>query len=145
MSNKAQKFYYSNLINKRHILVGSLALKLYNPNFRDAKDVDITFPSTEFAFNYLSNMKDPEFKITDEEGSEYEGLISFRLAFNDGSFVDVINAAPEFEIINNIKVGTLKSILYAKKRILFAEIEKENPRIEVIKKHYNDLKFLNNI
>ena len=59
MTNNAQKFYQSNLINLNHTLLGSMAIRIHKPEFREAKDVDLAVENINFVQDYLKNIKNP--------------------------------------------------------------------------------------
>jgi hypothetical protein len=142
--NQATKYYTETLASFDIILLGSMALKLYFPKFREANDVDITIINMPFLLNFLSGEEKKELFVMEIQTNEYVGLLEARLKFPDGSYVDIITYPTklEIELINGVKVAKKQHIIERKKQILDYEIEKKDADILKIKKHYGDLKWL---
>jgi hypothetical protein len=138
---KAIELYNTIISRFDHILVGSRAIKYHIPSFRESHDWDIKLENTDLLFEYLTTNKEKlEIQIEHAANPEYGGNLKCRILCEDGVYIDIVEGRQEYTLIQNTKVATLKSITEFKEHLLDMELGKIEPRIDVVKKHYFDLK-----
>jgi hypothetical protein len=138
----AQQIYDTVISQFDHVLVGSRAIT-YHTLFRKAHDWDVKIKNPELLMQYLQdNQEKLEITIENLSNPEYAGNLMCRLLCGDGVYVDIIEGEQPYTVINDVKVATLESIVNFKEHLLEMELSKDEPRIEVVKKHFFDLKKL---